>query len=76
MINGKIYLEIFEPLEAKHLEIEVKGGEKASFIRFWHEQEDDQTVEKSEKLKMKKRFLEYKQKVLEIPDQSLQPGVY
>jgi len=36
-INGKIYLEVFEAFEVKHIEIEVKGGEKTSFIRHWTE---------------------------------------
>lgn len=69
-----------EPCEVRYLEIEVKGGEKTSHVRFWHEQEGDgddaRMVEKHEKVKAKKKFLEYKQKVMEIPDGVLQPGVY
>ena len=67
-INGKVYLEIFHPMEAKHIEIEIKGGEKTSFIRYWHEQEDDRQVEKHEKLKKKRHFLGFKSSVLEIPN--------
>ena len=33
-------------------------------------------VEKHEKHKMKKHFLEYKNKLLDVPDYILQPGVY
>ena len=36
-IFGKVYMNINQPVEAKYLELEVKGGEKASFIRFWQE---------------------------------------
>jgi len=79
-INGKVYLEIMAPCPAAYLEIEVKGGEKCSHIRFWHETEgegdDARTVEKHEKMKAKKKFLEYKEKVMQIPDGVLQPGVY
>ena len=69
-----------EACEVKYLEIEVKGGEKTSHIRFWHETEgegdDAHQVERHEKVKAKKKFLEYKQKVMEIADGCLQPGVY
>ena len=68
VINGKVYLEIFQACEVKHIEIEVKGGEKMSFIRYWHETEDDRQVEKHEKHKKKRHFLGFKQCVLEIPD--------
>jgi len=28
-------MEILQPLAATHIEIEVKGGEKAAFTRYW-----------------------------------------
>ena len=64
VINGTVYLEIFEAMEVSHIEMEVKGGEKTSFIRYWTETEDDRTVEKHEKLKNKKHFLGFKQNIL------------
>jgi hypothetical protein len=38
-VNGKIFIEVPKPMAATHIEIEVKGGEKAAFTRFWTEME-------------------------------------
>ena len=58
----------------------MKGGEKASFWRYWHEQErrgeEMVTVERCEKIKMKGKFLEYKQPVFMIQGGMLNPGDY
>ena len=79
-INGLIYIEITEAVEASHIELEIKGGEKHSFIRFWQEQEgegdDTRWVERHEKLKHKKKFLEYKNRVFDIQGGVLNPGIY
>ena len=32
MITGTIYLRVTRPINAKHIEIEVKGQEKVSFL--------------------------------------------
>ena len=32
MIQGSIYLRVNEPVEARHIEIKVKGKEKSKFI--------------------------------------------
>ena len=80
MVRGVIYLEIMEPVMASHIELEFKGGEKSSFVRFWHEQEQhgDETrmVERHEKLKHSKKFLEYKNRVFDIQGGCLNPGIY
>ena len=77
IINGKIHLQIFEPIAASHIEIETKGQEKTSFKRFWFEtDEEGHAEEKSEKCKQKKKFAHYKQRVFEIPDHQLMPGNY
>ena len=62
-IKGLIWMHIDQPLMAQYIEIEVKGKEKAAFTRFWQEQEGDETVERSERVKMDKKFLEYKEPV-------------
>lgn len=75
-IRGLIYLEIMEPVEAKHITLEFKGGEKCSFIRHWTEHDGDETRHRHEKLKHSKKFLEFKAKVYDFPDEHLNPGVY
>ncbi len=65
-------MEILQPLAATHIEIEVKGGEKAAFTRYW--QEGDQ--ERSERVKYNHRFAHYKMRVFEIPGYILNPGTY
>ena len=82
-VQGVIYLEIMEPVYAHHIEMEVKGGEKCSFTRFWTESErhGDETrfVERHEKLKHSKKFLEFKPSVFDIQGSYggvLQPGIY
>jgi len=38
-VNGNVYIKTFEPLYANAIELEIKGGEKASFWRFYQETE-------------------------------------
>ena len=63
-IQGIIYLEIMEPVMASHISLEIKGGEKSSFIRHYTtvegEGENARTVHHADKLKHSKKFLEYK----------------
>ena len=79
-ITGLIYLEIMEPCYASHISLEIKGGEKCSFIRYWTEYEGEgenrRAVEKHKKEKHSKKFLEFKEKVFDIQGGMLQPGVY
>lgn len=79
-VQGIIYLEIAEPVMASHITLEIKGGEKSSFIRHWdeHVQDGDQTrvVHHADKLKASKKFLEYKGNVFDIQGGMLNPGVY
>ena len=74
-VQGVIYLEIMEAVEASHILLEIKGGEKCSFIRHWTEQDGDRTVHRHEKLKHSKKFLHFKDKVFDIQGGALQPGV-
>ena len=54
-----------EAVEATHIELEFKGGEKASFIRWYHDSEGNLH---SQKCKTSKTFLHEKQKVFPIVD--------
>lgn len=79
-VQGLIYLEIMEAVQAEAIQLEIKGGEKCSFIRHYtetvHRDGEAHIEHRSEKLKHSKKFLEYKEKVFPIPDGVLQPGVY
>lgn len=72
IVNGKIFIEALQPLQATHIEIEVKGGEKAAFTRFWN----DGDQERSERVKYNHKFAHYKMRVFEIPGHFLNPGSY
>ena len=74
-VKGKIYIHIDRVVFANFIEIEVKGQEKAAFTRFYYEQEGDRQVERSERVKMRKKFLEYKQPIFAV-NGMLQPGSY
>lgn len=76
MVNGKIFIEAFYNLNASHIELSVKGVEEAKWIRFWTTQEGDppHTVEHHEKIHKEKKFLEYKQKVFQVPGGVIQQG--
>ena len=80
VVNGIIYLEIAESVAAHCFEMEIKGGEKCSFIRHYTETErhGDETriVHKQETVKHSKKFLEFKSNVFNIQDGVLHPGVY
>lgn len=78
LVNGKIFIEVFEQLFANMVEIEIKGQEKAAFTRFYTVQEGDppQTVERSERVKCHHKFAHYKQPVFQIPGGFLAPGTY
>ena len=80
LVNGLIYLEIHQGVNAKHIELEVKGSEKTSFIRHWTEThgegENRRTVHRHEKLKHKKTIMSWKGTCFEIPNRYLAPGVY
>lgn len=72
VVNGKIFIEAMQPLAATHIEIEVKGGEKAAFTRYWM----DGDQERWERIKHVHRFAHYKMRVFEIPGHFLNPGSY
>lgn len=42
LVNGKVYIDIREPLACTYIDIEVKGQEKAAFTRYYYVQEGDQ----------------------------------
>lgn len=80
-MQGIIYLEITEPTMASHISLEIKGGEKAGFTRYWSESTFDEegkavNVDHVDKLKYAKKFLEYKGNVFDIPGGCLAPGLY
>ena len=75
-VVGVIYIEIMEAVEASHIELEIKGGEKCGFIRHYTTQNGDETVHHADKLKHKKKFLEYKNRVFDIQGGVLAPGIY
>ena len=67
-VNGTISLRVTHEITcAKDLELEVKGGRKSSFIRFYHETEghgeNARSVQKQEKLKKADNFMYFKQSV-------------
>jgi hypothetical protein len=78
LVNGKIFIEVFEQLFATFIEIEIKGQEKAAFTRFWYEEEGDppRSVERWERVKASHKFAHYKQPVFSIPGGFLAPGSY
>ena len=66
-------------MNASGISLEVKGGGKNGFTRFYTEFEGEgeerHAVEKSEKMKQAKKFLSYKQVVWQSPPQ-IAPGDY
>ena len=86
-ITGSIYLRVTQPImDAEGIELEVKGGGKNGFIRYWYEFEETgetdengnpvrELKEKHEKLKKKQKFLSYKDTVASLPGE-IQPGDY
>ena len=72
MVSGTIYMRVVTPImNAQGITLEVKGGGKNSFIRYWTEFENHgdttRVVERSEKMKHAKKFLSYKQLVWQSP---------
>lgn len=68
-INGKIYIDVMEPVLASCVQIEIKGKEKCAFTRFWTEQTNDdppRTIEHSERVKYNYLFAHYKQPIFPI----------
>ena len=81
LIKGKIYIHIDRAMFCNFIEIRVKGVEKAAHTRFYQEQVDQgngqgtQSVERSERVKMRRVFLEYKQPIFNM-NGMLNPGSY
>ncbi len=79
-VVGLIYLHIFEEVHADHIELEIKGGEKCSFIRHYTEavtrNGETEIEHREEKLKHSKKFLNFKDNVFPIVGGVLAPGVY
>lgn len=42
LVNGKIFIDVMEPIQATYIEIEVKGTEKVAFTHFWTENYQDE----------------------------------
>ena len=81
MATGKIYIRIKDTISGvEGINLEVKGNGKNSFTRYWHEMEEreegvHEMVEKSEKMKDKKKFMGYKANVHQI-DGDVEAGDY
>lgn len=79
-VRGNIFFLIKKEVKCKDVKIEVKGGQKLGFTRFWIEYEGEgenrKAVEKSEKLKKAHKFMHFKEKVYEVPDDKFMPGDY
>ena len=79
IVNGKIFIELMQPLQASHIKIKVKGKEEAKFKRFWNEVErhDDGTTtlhEREEKVHNDKKFLHFEDNVFAVPGGILNAG--
>ena len=72
-VNGTIYLRVTSMIQgAQGIELEVKGGSKQKFSRFYtvpktDEEGEVEFEEEEEKLKSSKKFLNYKDFVWPIP---------
>ena len=78
-VQGKIFIEVFQPLAASFIEMEIKGQEKAAFTRFWQEQDGEEFRERSERIKYKHKFAYVKIPVFQIAGEYggwLNPGTY
>ena len=70
VITGNIYLRAMAPLDVKHIDIQIKGTEKGSFVQRvnrdneWHD----------EKRKMKKEIIHYSQPCFTFAVPVLNPG--
>ena len=42
-VNGKIFIQLPAAVQTSHIELEIKGKEKAKFIRHWTTQEGEET---------------------------------
>ena len=59
MVTGTIYLRVLTPFAAKHIEIKVKGIEKAKFKKTEAVTEENETRFVKVKKSTKKEFLEF-----------------
>jgi len=56
VVYGKIYIRTSVPMQAKHIEIKVKGKEKASYRRIEHHEHRVGDEVRREKREIKERF--------------------
>lgn len=80
MVTGKVFLRITMPVDATHLELEVKGKEKGSWWdREWetHRNPDGTTRQESKPVKRKseRMIMHFKQPCFQFPG-GLMPGDY
>ena len=71
-VTGNIYLRVMQPIEAKYIDIEIKGKEKVSFVT--QEQRDGQTHH--EKRKARRQVIHYSQPCFTFATPVLYPGDY
>lgn len=79
-VNGKVFLQLGQTVQAKYLSIEIKGKEKCKFNSFrteWHDGEHEGDPKVAERIKEKhketKNFLEGK---VEFSGSEMAPGNY
>merc|ERR1712127_81702 len=83
-VEGHVYIRVDEDMECEDIKIEIKGGQTLAFERFWQEAkqrdgpEGPETYfeEEHEKMKDKDVFMAWKEKVYEVPDETLKVGDY
>lgn len=71
-VTGNIYLRVTHPIEARHIELQISGKEKVSFIT--HETRDNQ--QHHEKRKARKEIMHYSQPAFTFGVPVLAPGDY
>lgn len=75
VVYGKIYIRLEVPMNAKHLELKIKGKEKASFLYRETIKEGERTRTVTRKAKMSKKILEFNGICFQFT-QLLLPGDY
>ena len=75
VVTGRIHIRADSEMDAKKIEIKVKGKEKCSFERDEHVDDDDGGHTERVKEKLKQEVLDYKADIWHF-DEPLQPGDY
>ena len=77
MVNGTIYLRTSAPIQARHIEIRVKGIEKTKWIDFVYNRKEDGTMEREPvKRASSKKIIEFSAPAFTFTTPELNPGDY